>query len=387
MNIPTVQTIQSEKSYTILSDKNHSFSIKIANLTSSIEISASFEEYNFKHFYKKNFDLNSLERVNRYFSIYDSINEIYQDLILYLDKNQTKIIEESNIIKIKIPIGDIRVKEIIFELSETEKSEKDKFNEIFSTISELMTGMNKLKEENKNIIEDNKKIKEEIKMIKEENQKLKEDFKMINEENKTLKDKLKDFMNFIPYLEKYKKKCEDKKNNRIIHNLDSLIIKDNEKYNITLKNWINPNLRIKSELLYRLTRDGEEYQTFHKLCDYKGPTIILTKLTDGTIIGSYTPLDWNTSDCWKSDPNMFVFSLTENKRAMKQQSNNLGIYCHNLCGPYSCFLRFHSNKKMNEPYIYFDSSTYSINTQVLAPGKNATYYKADEVEVHKIIIG
>ena len=125
--------------------------------------------------------------------------------------------------------------------------------------------------------------------------------------------------------------------------MESLIINDNEKYNTTLKIWINPNLPIKAKLLYRLTRDGEEYITFHKLCDYKGPTIILTKLTDGNILGLYSPLDWETKSYWKSDPNIFVFSLTENKKAMKKNtSNNYRIYCSSSYGPESYFLCFTS---------------------------------------------
>ena len=68
-----------------------------------------------------------------------------------------------------------------------------------------------------------------------------------------------------------------KKQDEMIQNLDSLIIENNIKYNKILKNWINPNMKIKSELLYRMSRDGIETDTFHNLCDNKGPTIILTK--------------------------------------------------------------------------------------------------------------
>ena len=53
---------------------------------------------------------------------------------------------------------------------------------------------------------------------------------------------------------------------------------------MTLKNWINPEIKIKSELLYRMSRDGIETKTFHNLCDNKGPTIILIKLTDDNIL-------------------------------------------------------------------------------------------------------
>ena len=41
----------------------------------------------------------------------------------------------------------------------------------------------------------------------------------------------------------------------------------------------------KSELLYRMSRDGIEYSTFHNLCDNKGATITLIKLEDGKIKG------------------------------------------------------------------------------------------------------
>ena len=37
---------------------------------------------------------------------------------------------------------------------------------------------------------------------------------------------------------------------------NSLIIKKNDEYNKTLKNWINPNKYLKAELLYRFSRDG-----------------------------------------------------------------------------------------------------------------------------------
>ena len=59
-----------------------------------------------------------------------------------------------------------------------------------------------------------------------------------------------------------------------ISNLDSVII-NNNNYNSSLKNWINPNSNIKANLLYRLSRDGPEISTFHRLCDNKGPNILV----------------------------------------------------------------------------------------------------------------
>ena len=353
------ETLKSEKTYKIISDKNNSFSITFKNLVSSIEIYAYFQDEILKRIYNHKFTLDSLKKNNKYFTLFESIDEIYDDLILLLDKNQTKILEDTNFISISIPIESLKIKEILFVINELEKHDNEKMQEIFSLILEM----------------------------KNENKKLNEEIKKLNEENKNLKEQLKIY---IPYLEEYKKKCDDKKQNKIIRNLESKIIDENEKYNITLKNWINPKLKIKAQLLYRTSRDGEEYSTFHKLCDNQGPTIVLAKLTDGNILGSYTPLDWETKTSgWKSDPNMFVFSLTENQKAMKKQSTyNYGIYCHQNYGPESNFLAFQSKHKMKEPMLRIEDKEYTINTQILAPGKqNGSFYKADEVEVFKIMIG
>ena len=64
------------------------------------------------------------------------------------------------------------------------------------------------------------------------------------------------------------------------------MIKNNENYNIILKNGLIQIRKIKFESLYRISRDGNEYSTFHDLCDNKGATIILTKLKDSNILGN-----------------------------------------------------------------------------------------------------
>ena len=132
-----------------------------------------------------------------------------------------------------------------------------------------------------------------------------------------------------------------------------------------------------------MSRDGIEINTFHKLCDNKGPTILLIKLTDDNILGLYNPLDWDSNSGVKSDLDMFVFSLTENLKCMKNNQNNHGIFCYNNYGPHSIFLQFRSDK-MNKPYINPSNDGYN-DCQNLYPGKG--YYDAEEVEVYKIIIG
>ena len=96
---------------------------------------------------------------------------------------------------------------------------------------------------------------------------------------------------------------------------ESLIIENNNQYLSTLSNWINPdkNKNIKAELLYRLTRDGELYKTFHEKCDNKGPTLVLIHDTTNIKTGGYTPLSWESFTKWKKDNDTFIFNLTNEK--------------------------------------------------------------------------
>ena len=118
---------------------------------------------------------------------------------------------------------------------------------------------------------------------------------------------------------------------------ESLIIENNNQYLSTLSNWINPdkNKNIKAELLYRLTRDGELYKTFHEKCDNKGPTLVLIHDTTNIKTGGYTPLSWDSKSDWKIDNDTFIFNLTNKKKFAKSYFNNCySIYCNKYYGPW-----------------------------------------------------
>ena len=65
----------------------------------------------------------------------------------------------------------------------------------------------------------------------------------------------------------------------------------------------------KWSLLYRGTRDGFRARDFHSKCN--GHTLIILK-AKGTsfIIGCFTSIYWNSRGGFRSDPNAFLFSLT-----------------------------------------------------------------------------
>ena len=347
------QEVKVEKKFVLNSDKNHQISIYFIKYDHFIEISATFKDELLKHDFRTELSFDEFRKTNNYFLLYETIDEIYDDLILLMNKNQTKILEGDESIRISIPIESVKIKEIFFILNEIKKNDKEMIQYLLSFVSDLQ---------------------KEIKDIKEE--------------NKNLRTKINILENYIPLLEDYKKQKEEEKEKALIKNLDSLIINGNKDYNKTLKNWINPNLNIKAELLYRLTRDGKEYRTFHQLCDNKGPTLVLAKLTEGDILGTYTPIYWDSKSYWKNEQNIFVFSLNRKIKAMKKQTNtNYGIYCSSEYGPESYFLCFKPGHKMNEIRLRMDDSEYLMNTKELAPDKvNDNFYATNEVEVFKIII-
>ena len=74
-------------------------------------------------------------------------------------------------------------------------------------------------------------------------------------------------------------------------------------------NWINPNKNIKTKLLYRVSRDGDGSDIFHKYCDNKGPTIIFAKIKNGYRFGGYSGISWTCEGKCFYDKDAFLFSL------------------------------------------------------------------------------
>ena len=46
--------------------------------------------------------------------------------------------------------------------------------------------------------------------------------------------------------------------------------------------------------LYQASRDGASALDFHRLCNYKGPTITLIKAENGGIFGAYADISWES---------------------------------------------------------------------------------------------
>ncbi|KAJ6255311.1 hypothetical protein M0813_11526 [Anaeramoeba flamelloides] len=87
---------------------------------------------------------------------------------------------------------------------------------------------------------------------------------------------------------------------------------NNLKFNQILEKWVqeagcNSNLHRR----FNSRTDGWKYQTFHKMCDKKGRSIVLIKLKNESLFGGFAAVDWDSKGGWKQTigNKSFLFSL------------------------------------------------------------------------------
>jgi hypothetical protein len=134
-------------------------------------------------------------------------------------------------------------------------------------------------------------------------------------------------------------------------NIDSVIINQIQDPFAIFANWIDKrrdnnkytktSIPYKFNLLYRISRDGNAPEAFHKKCDNKGATIVIIKIKGSEeIIGGYNPFDWDSSNNYKSTTNSFIFSFTDRRNTKTVKVGKVGysngtmsIGCHSSHGP------------------------------------------------------
>ena len=271
-------------------------------------------------------------RENKYFYQFDDLKEICEEFSQRISTEKISLIEDTNLIIISIPLPSSKIKEIIFELKENEKSDKEIINDL-------------------------------VKLVHEQ-----------NNEISNLKNRLNSLEREMSFIFK-----------NYICNLDSLIV-DNNCYNSSLKSWINPASRIKVNLLYRLSRDGPEISTFHKLCDNKGPTLTLFHLKEGNKIGFFVNDSFDSTSEWKKDNNCFIFNLNQNKK-FQSKGEYSGYFNSINCGPSANGLGCNPDVKLKYIYIHPQISNNYEEGYTFFPyqSKEETEYEVIETEIFQVI--
>ena len=370
------------KSIKITSNKNREFNITFINKDNFLLIKANQNDIE----YERNITLDEIKEV-KLFKVYDSVEECFQEMLISINSNECYIEDEIDNITIIIPLRNEKFKEIRFTIN---KKINEDINKLYENIKDELNDnkmndlMNILKIQSEKI----NKLENENICLKNELNKLNN----LNEEISTLKNKivlLEHKQNLLIKFQKEKNIAKEKNKEQIEKGiqLDSHIINNIKEYKISLKNWINKSSFIKTNLLYRLTRDGELFKTFHEKCNNKSPTLIIIESINGQKFGGYTTCTWNGRWTNKFDGLTFLFSLNKNIKFEKKfnLNDNKDIYADEDCGPWFGRNDLYFEKNMKICYSYKSSQYSFLNDKDLFHNKDNDDIELKEVEIYEII--
>ena len=299
--------------------------------------------------FEKSFVFEDLFKISKWFKIFDSLEEVYEDIIKLMENKQININIEENIAKLVFKINMEKIKEFDIVLTKKEL-----------TKDELIY----------NLINENKELKIKVNNLEKRINSLEERFNTF--EKKSQKE------------EKTEKKEE--KTNEI---WKSDIIDQEDKK--TLNNWINLDNNKTIKLLYKASRDGDRYQDFYRLCEDKGPTITIALTTKGYKFGGFTSLSWKNPNNWEikckyyEDKNAFIFSLNKKRKYYPKIGKNDQVCMWSDRGPSfgggndmtlqnNCL---HNNSSHNNCPYTFQTENFELNG-------GEEYFTVKDYEVYSI---
>ena len=354
-NVCVIEDIKEEKKNSLSNDIQ-----KLANLSENLEDNINKMKLIYENMNKKKEDL-KLKVMGVFTKIRNFLSEREDKLLLEIDKKYKLILFNDEEIKDneKLP------KKIKYLLEKGKKVENESKNEKNINIHSIIINCINIEQAIKKI----KTLKESI----ENNENTKQfELEFVHEYDlNVLKESIQKFGTILSH-------------SNLINYKDRSILKDNYLFISGLKEW---NKNVSFELLFKKSRDGNSYKTFHDLCDNKGETLILIKSSEGFIIGGYTPLEWDSNSGWKNDDETFLFSVTTKKIFKKK--GKYSIYCGAGVGPWFAFIGFRGNGKKDmtqAEFLYKKNEICFENFNEIIPNENKDkFFGVDEVEIYKII--
>ena len=235
-------------------------------------------------FYYNKYSLGNLIKLNKIFKVCETITEAFELLVEILDSNKfsIKFDKDKNsimlILEIQTPGG--KTQNVEFDICKTKELDKDLI------IKRLVNKVLFLEEKNKNLETKNQKLEEDIKEIKE----------------------------WKKNIERYFNNKTKEKEIALKIGIKSLIIENIEDLNFLKDRLIiiSQNLKQKNivfNLLYRATRDGDNFNDFHLRVDNKNSTLTIIKTNLGFKFGVYLDRPIKQLGYSVKDDKSFIFSL------------------------------------------------------------------------------
>ena len=305
--------------------------------------------------YENKFIFSFFLKINKYFKMFDTLEEIVQDL------------NELN-------------KKGLIKLSKNIKENYDLILNIELNKEQYEIKLELLLKDNKISLS---KMSQNLDLIEKK-------YELLEKENKELKDSLSQYKLSLDNNEKQLKQLIT------LHQMNSSIMITLEELNLITKQ-IEKNMNkkvIDIKQLYKGTRDGEGMNNIKQRAFNIENIILLVRSKSGRRFGGFTSLyfeEISGSDYYKSDDKSFVFSLDKKDIypiVNKDQSMRLSIDRAFMFGPNDIWIygNFLSGKSGNGlgGYTYQRTFDYKGENAALS-GINGEYFALQEVEAYQVI--
>jgi hypothetical protein len=286
-----------------------------------------------------NLKTNLEESIRKFFGFYDDFilnkSKVDTDVFNYFQELRFQIDEHRE--RLKAKIDDVALEMI----EQTKKCEAEYLKEVkenlLSSFGESKS-LDKVLEEIEEFFRNPNLLIQSIKDLQQrQEESLKEIQSKLNEINQVKVD-LKAANEFEPNLTLLNQESSSSFSSSIFGSMKLNNCSNTDLFKSQILTGNQPNVLIKLcefspndkwSLLYRGTRDGLGAQDFHSRCDNKSPTLSIFKAHDSSyIFGGFTTVSWDSTSEFKSDPNAFVFSITNKDNTplkMKVDPNKLNM--------------------------------------------------------------
>ena len=185
--------------------------------------------------FKEKFKMPQLIEINKWFSLFDSINEILIDIQSFVESNEYEKKKKNEYFNIILKVSKNESKYVIISIKEKTLNKDELLNSLFVSISEIKNKLNKSSSinspnENNQIMEKINKLENEMKIFKTviENKFTEYESRMNFLEENFIKLKLSNEEKINSYQELYEKKLKDLE--KIIQNKNENLKKKNNKH-------------------------------------------------------------------------------------------------------------------------------------------------------------
>ena len=232
-------------------------------------------------------NLKQLQKLNRFFTFFDNLQQVNKSIIKQVNNNNINITKDGNTCKflIRNPVND---EEFFIELEKTQNEGKDNnepdINDSLPLVTELKKKVETLEKQNKNFEMRIQNLEEKIENVKSLDQNV--SIRKVDDEE---------------VLEDPDEGGQIFKSNLI-----------NKKEERVIKSFVNGKI-LSAELLFDTATDGDTIDAFKNKVEGKFPTLFIIKTDVGSIFGGYATTAWKENGPIP-DYKSFVYTLNPNRK-------------------------------------------------------------------------